>query len=136
MTPNPSCGTCALCCKLPRVDEMKKPMGKWCEKCTPGAEGACSIFDKPERPKICGDYLCVWRMTDLAPELRPDRCGFIINTSQTDKNLIAVMVDPNKPDAYRRGAGGDLVETLLRRGIRIVVICGDKRKLLIGNAST
>jgi uncharacterized protein len=132
MTPNSSCGTCAMCCKLPKVVEINKPQGRWCEHCRPGQEGACSIFAKPERPKICGDYLCVWRMTDLAPELRPDRSGFIINTSATDPNLVAVMVDPNRPDAYRRGAGGVLIEAMLRRGVRVVVMTGDKRKLLVG----
>jgi hypothetical protein len=132
MTPNPSCGTCALCCKLPRVVEINKPQGRWCEHCRPGQNGACSIFDRPERPTICGEYLCVWRMTDLPAELRPDRCGFIINSSASDKKLVAIMVDPNRPEAWRRGPGKLLIDKLTREGMRVLIMCGDKRKLLTG----
>lgn len=128
--PNDSCGTCALCCKLPKIDQLDKPQGVWCDKCTPGKEGACSIFAQPERPAICGEYLCVWRQTDLPPALRPDRCGFIINQSETRKDVVQIMVEPSKAGIWRKGAGGALIEKLLRGGVTVVVLTGDQRTLL------
>ena len=44
--PERSCGTCTLCCKLPRVVELAKSEGKWRPHCTPGK--GCNIY--PSRP--------------------------------------------------------------------------------------
>lgn len=128
---NESCGTCALCCKLPKVDEIGKPMGEWCAHCRPGLDGACSIFGAPERPKICGEYLCVWRLSEMLPELRPDRCGFILDTTEGDPNTIRVLVRPDRPDAYRTGIGGRYLRKLQASGVRIVVVFSPtKRRIL------
>lgn len=134
---NDSCGTCAMCCKLPKIDELAKPMGKWCDKCTPGKEGACSIFGQPERPAICGEYLCVWRQTDLAPELRPDRCGFILDASTTDPNMVRVLVDAARHDAYKKGPGGRMIQKLQERGVSVAIVAPDgfRRLLLAGDRS-
>jgi hypothetical protein len=38
-----SCGTCSLCCKLPYVAELNKPINTWCPHARPG-HGGCSIY--------------------------------------------------------------------------------------------
>ena len=130
MTPNPSCGSCSLCCKLPKIDELQKPMGKWCDKCLPG-KGGCSIFGAPERPQICSEYLCVWRMTDLEPELRPDRCGFILDATH-DKLMVRVLIDSHRAEAYRHGPGGRLLDKLRAKGMTLIIVAPDgTRKLLV-----
>jgi len=119
---NTSCGTCAMCCKLPTIDAIKKPPGKWCEHCTPGKDGACSIFGKPERPEICGQYLCAWRQAPFPPELRPDRCGFIIDQSAKFPNMLRILVDKHKPLAYRQGFAGRYLAGLQAKGINLAIV--------------
>lgn len=32
--PSRSCDGCALCCMVLKIDELRKPMGKWCNHCS------------------------------------------------------------------------------------------------------
>jgi hypothetical protein len=49
MTSTRTCGTCSLCCKLPYVSELNKPIDPWCKHASPGREGGgCLIY--PDRP--------------------------------------------------------------------------------------
>jgi hypothetical protein len=121
-----------MCCKLPTIDEIGKPPGKWCDKCTPGKEGACSIFASPERPKICGEYLCAWRQAPFPPELRPDRCGFIIDQSARMPNMLRILVDRDRPTAYKQGFAGRYLADLQRKGVNLAIVAADAgtRKLV------
>lgn len=97
IVPGRSCGECSLCCKLPRIEAFNKPAGLWCPHCAPG-RGGCTIYDT--RPDWCRNFLCAWLTSPaLGPEWRPDKCKMFV---RDEGNLLAVHVDPNDPQAWRR----------------------------------
>jgi hypothetical protein len=93
-----TCGTCTLCCKVVAVTSLGKPAGQWCQHARPGK--GCAIYGS--HPDDCRSYMCQWL---LQPELdaswKPERCGFVISL-RPEGNRVTVMVDPSKPDAWRR----------------------------------
>lgn len=71
-----SCGECALCCTVLRVDELAKPARTPCPKLR--TEGAgCSIYST--RPRICRSYKCAWLLGSFGDEDRPDRLGAVMD---------------------------------------------------------
>ncbi len=85
-----------LCCKLPAITAVNKPMGVWCSHARPGA--GCGIHDN--RPDECRAFHCGWLLdASLGPEWKPDRAKFYIN-HQADGN-VDIMVDPGAPRAWR-----------------------------------
>jgi hypothetical protein len=105
-----TCGTCNLCCKVVAVRSLDKPAGQWCQHARPGK--GCAIYGS--HPDDCRSYLCWWL---LQPELdeswKPERCGFVISLT-TEANRMAVMVDPNKRDAWRRAPFYPLIKQWAR----------------------
>ena len=114
MTPGSNkCGDCQLCCRLMGVADLKpdpKPKGSWCDLCKVGPGGGCRIY--AARPPSCVTYRCLWLDSQINPDvprpipsrLRPDQVGFLLNPLENDAG-IAVMVDPERPDAWREGEG-------------------------------
>jgi hypothetical protein len=105
-----SCGSCALCCKVMRIDTISKPKLKWCPNCEIG-KGCRIYFSKPDE---CTTFQCLWLMDDFFDDrfkphkikivLYPHVHGYIIadcdqRSSMTDsKNLplfleIATLVE-------------------------------------------
>jgi Fe-S-cluster containining protein len=133
--PGRSCGDCSMCCKLPQIDELEKPEGVWCRHCAP-RRGGCTIY--PARPVACRMFHCSWLVdADLGPEWRPLTCKMIVVLEEAGRRL-AVRVDPNHPDAWRRAPyysqlkrwsrtaveAGQQVIVHIRR--RVIVILPDK----------
>lgn len=97
--PGRSCGTCSLCCKLLRIDELNKPEGQWCSHCAPGRAG-CLIYER--RPKECQGFYCAWlTAADVGPEWSPLTSKMVLY-SEGDGNRIAVHVEPSNPTAWRK----------------------------------
>ena len=95
VTPKP-CGPCNLCCKLVEVEQLNKPLGRWCAHTAP-AKG-CAIH--PERPASCVAFQCGWSLlSDLDERWRPDNSKFILLTPE---GQIIVQCDPGFGDAWRR----------------------------------
>lgn len=128
-----TCGTCTLCCKLLGVDEVESKAGEWCRHCD-RAGGGCRIYEK--RPDPCRTFECVWLQsqtmaTPLAPALRPDRCRVVL-TPTTDGAGLVAHVDPDRPDAYQRAPVAPLLHrAMVHTDKRVIVVIGDKRKMLI-----
>ena len=94
--PGKSCGDCMLCCKLPALAPLDKPMGKWCVNARPGK--GCQIYDS--RPAECRAFHCGWLIdASLGPEWKPDRAKFYI-ANFPDGN-VHLMVDPGAPGAWK-----------------------------------
>ena len=96
------CGTCSLCCKLPYISELNKPIDSWCRHARPGV-GGCSIY--PERPASCRSFMCVWLLgaRELGDERFPARCKMIVSPRNNPAEQgVLVMVDPAYPNAWRR----------------------------------
>ena len=93
------CGTCSLCCKLPFVDVLNKPIDTWCRHARPGG-GGCSIYR--DRPTSCRGFVCGWLSDELkvGDEWFPTHCKMII--SRAAEGGFLIIVDPAYPDAWRR----------------------------------
>ena len=82
-----TCGECTECCHAQNLlpDEgIKYEWGSSCEKvCSTG----CSIYESPERPNICGQWVCSYIKYNLEDKYRPDRYGMIAE-GLTHKVLI------------------------------------------------
>ena len=133
IVPGRACGTCAMCCKLPYIAELQKPVGVWCKHIVLGR--GCGIYD--ERPHSCRSFFCLWMLNPtLGPEWKPERAKFMLHPQGNSGNL-QVSVDQNFPTAWtkepyyseinrwaREGAErGSFV--FVRIGARIIVVLPD-----------
>jgi hypothetical protein len=93
-----ACGACSLCCKLPYVPELRKPIDTWCKHAAPGC-GGCSIY--PKRPRSCRDYICGWLSSEpgVGDEWFPAQCHMMLTPRRIG---MRVTVDPDYPDAWLR----------------------------------
>src|SRR5215472_3060306 len=93
------CATCSLCCKLPYVAELKKPIDTWCRHARPG-HGGCLIHR--DRPTSCRGFICGWLSDELkvGDEWFPTHCKMIISRA-AEKGFL-IIVDPAYPNAWRR----------------------------------
>jgi len=110
-----------MCCKLPAIGGLPgytkpKPNNEWCSHVCKGK--GCSAYDI--RPPVCSEFECLWLHTQntdapLPLDMRPDKCGVIL-TSGTIDTVISVMVDPQRPLAWKR----DDIHQLLCRFVTLV----------------
>lgn len=80
-----SCGNCTVCCTLCYVPEFDKGEGKKCEYCGKG----CTIYES--RPESCRKYECAWKKGELPDNMRPDKCGVMIEVYPL---MVAVILAP------------------------------------------
>ena len=98
VVPGRVCGSCSLCCKLLRIEELDKPAGRWCAHCTAGRDG-CNIYDT--RPPSCRSFHCSWLINpELGAEWRPTTAKMVLYYERPARRL-AVHVDPEFPSAWR-----------------------------------
>jgi len=98
LVPGRQCGTCTLCCKVLRIDEVENPAGQWCKHCAPGK--GCRIH--PERPDSCRDFYCLWLSQEgLGPEWKPEKSKIVLRVELNGQRLAA-HVDTGSPGAWRR----------------------------------
>lgn len=72
------CGDCQECCVALSVADVGTEAGAPCQhQCRSG----CAIYK--QRPSSCRDYKCVWLQSPLSIELRPDKCGVILESRDT-----------------------------------------------------
>ena len=91
-----TCGPCTECCRLMPVEEigLKAYQGCSMRRTLIHAAGpGCAVYAR--RPHSCRTWSCGWLMSpDLPDELRPDRCGFVI-----DEHMDLVVKDGKDADA-------------------------------------
>jgi hypothetical protein len=98
VVPGRACGSCAMCCKLPFIPELQKPLGVWCKHVALGK--GCTIYG--DRPRSCRSFYCLWMLDrGLGPEWKPDRAKFMLYLQGNSAN-IQVAVDQNFPNAWRK----------------------------------
>lgn len=96
--PGRQCGTCTLCCKVMRIDELESPAGQWCQHCDPGK--GCGIHET--RPPVCREFFCMWTYRkDIGPHWKPEKSKMVL-CLEGDGQRIAAHVDPSFPGAWRR----------------------------------
>lgn len=132
MTSNRVCGACTMCCKLLAVQELEKPTNKWCDHCMPGK--GCKIYYG--RPHSCVDFECGWLLSNLPLEYRPDYSHIVI-TGETDViNSVVLHMDPRYPNAHETTIGKRIVNLIINNGKSVVLIIGNKRKIISESADT
>ena len=130
IVPGRACGTCMMCCKLPSVEALGKPAGKWCAHAAPGR--GCEIYE--DRPFQCRHFLCGW-MEDasLGPEWKPEVCKFMIFVA--GDGALTLMVDPGFPGAWKDPKYYPAIKTnatrLLERHMATMVVVGAKRFVVL-----
>jgi hypothetical protein len=83
------CGACSECCK-PEYMHGFAAESYWCPHVKPKIKTGCCAIYNTTIPKTCSKFICVWlQNTDLEEDLRPDRCGTMIEMYQEEKFLVA-----------------------------------------------
>lgn len=111
MTPERSCGSCGLCCKLMHIDELDKPENSWCPHYRQG--GGCGIYR--DRPAECASFVCGWLANPaLDDRWKPSTARFFL-WQQAGARRMIVEVDPAFPQAWRREPYYSALKTWARR---------------------
>ncbi len=130
------CRTCTLCCTLPDILALDKPMYRPCRHI---ANAGCSIFGRPERPATCLAYECAYlqaRQGDGPDRNRiphPLEAGAYFHRDPVERAIV-VFVDPAKPEAWKRSAIPDLLRPYLRSGFTLVVLDRGRRMTIASPA--
>jgi Fe-S-cluster containining protein len=95
-----SCGECALCCTILRVDDLAKLGGTPCAYLRREGSG-CSIH--AHRPSICRGYRCYWLQGGLQVDDRPDRLGAVIDLVSAGGQPVMAIREAS-PGSYQRSA--------------------------------
>lgn len=79
LAPARECGPCSVCCRLPDIVELDKPINTMCAHADPARkEGACTIYGK--RPAVCREFECAWKQGLGGEYDRPDILGVMWQT--------------------------------------------------------
>jgi hypothetical protein len=95
-----ACGDCSLCCKILGVEEIQKPVGKWCQHCKAGR--GCLIYES--RPAACQHFACQWLIDgSFGDEWKPRRSKMVPRVVERDGRLVLIIdVDREAPGAWKR----------------------------------
>jgi hypothetical protein len=124
-----ACGECTACCTVMAVEEIRKPPGTKCVHLDDGCVG-CSIYEM--RPESCRGFQCLWLQTqgthvEWPKKMRPDRCGVMFAATTRDDTVAAHCQSELALDAHpARG----YTKNMLRNGMRVIRVVGDKRTLI------
>lgn len=112
------CGSCSLCCKLVKVDELNKPAGQWCKHCLPKA-GGCQIHGS--HPANCQKFSCVWLTSpDFGDEWYPARCKMVLYVEESQgARRLTLLVDSANPFAWRAEPFYGLIKRMARASLEI-----------------
>ena len=125
-----ACGDCTLCCKVMAIEELGKPVGRWCPHCRPGR--GCHIYGN--HPAECRNFNCLWLIDDrFGPHWKPNRSKLVLTTSEDG---FEVRCDPTAPDAWRKAPFQGEIRALAASGdahdVTVLVIVG-KRMILLAS---
>lgn len=133
------CGSCSWCCFLMAVPDLNKPACLHCEH-EDRPHGGCKIYDQPEKPQACTDFMCLWRASQdwqaiddrQSIEERPDRCGvmFYDALDEDQPNIVYAHVRPDRPGAWQNSLPQARINLVLSRGGTVHVIIGYRRIIL------
>lgn len=131
------CGSCTLCCKLLRVEELDTPPGQWCPHCD--VKAGCTIYQ--QRPTECRQFYCEYLLDPaLGEHWKPARCKMVV-VFEEHLNALVIHVDPDRPHGWRaepyysqirrwaRQAAGRRRQVIVWQGNRKIVIAGDEAGL-------
>lgn len=93
-----ACGDCRMCCKLPDIPELAKPIDTWCRHADlDRPDGGCKIYN--DRPAVCRSFACGW-LKGLGQERdRPDRLGVMWQPIQMPDGRPGLAFVESEPGA-------------------------------------
>lgn len=130
------CRSCTLCCTVPEIRSLDKPMYR---RCGHLAGQGCGIFGLPERPDVCGAFRCAYlasredNMPDRNAVPHPEDAGAYFVRDPVER-LFVVFVDPAKPEAWKKSAIPDFLRPWLARGFSVEIIDRGRRMLIASPA--
>jgi hypothetical protein len=87
----------------------------------------CGIYD--ERPESCQKFNCLWLIDPRLPdEMRPDKSHVVLHV-QKEMARLKVNVDPDTPDAWKRGLIRKYIEMVRKTGVDVLIVVGEKKNL-------
>lgn len=89
-----SCNGCTVCCVVPAVPELAKPINKTCVFCSKG----CAIY--PSRPKSCREYNCAWLLGELPGWMKPNKIHLLVEKLPGGKIVLA-LAEPGHEKVWR-----------------------------------
>ena len=127
-----ACGSCTMCCKVLKIDELKKPAGRWCVNARAGV--GCAIHF--ERPLSCRTFNCMWLTArDLPDVWRPDRARFVLSVESS--GCLQVVCDPAQPAAWRREPYHAQIRRWAEHGMNIqkpvLLMIGERASVILPN---
>lgn len=123
------CRTCTLCCSLPEIKALDKPVYRPCRHL---ANDGCGIFGRPERPGVCIAFQCAYlkARTSGSPDRNiiphPIEAGAYFNIDPQER-LIVLFVDPERPQLWKASAIVDYIRPHLQRGYVVQIIDRGRR---------
>jgi len=126
------CRTCTLCCVLPEILSLDKPMYKPCRHI---ARSRCGIYGQPERPDACSAYACAYlqaRMNGGSGRNRiphPLEAGAYFHIDQQE-NAVVMFVDPAKAERWKTTQIAEILRTLMARGLHLVILDRGRRMVV------
>ncbi len=126
------CRDCTLCCSIPEIRPLGKPMYR---PCVHLAGAGCGIFGRPERPAACAAYVCGWldaarrRAPERAAIPHPSDCGAYFHEDRT-LGAAALFVDPARPEAWKRTGLVAVLRALVEAG-RVLTVFDRGRQMTV-----
>ena len=126
------CRTCTLCCTLPDIAALDKPMYRPCRHI---ANEGCGVFGRPERPATCTAYQCAYLSARLAGA--PDRnaiphpleAGAYFHRDPVAKTYV-LFVDPARPEVWKRTAIAGILRERIRAGFALLILDRGRRMVI------
>lgn len=130
------CRTCTLCCSLPEIGALDKPMYRPCPHI---AGGGCGLHGRPERPAACGAYQCAYlsaRLTGAPDRHRiphPLEAGAYFHRDPVERAYV-LFVDPARPEAWKGTAAAPYLRERVAEGFALLIL--DRgRRMTVRNAA-
>lgn len=124
------CGSCTLCCKLLEIAELEKPVNRWCDLCDVGK--GCRAYD--DRPRSCRSFHCGYLMLPQLDAAWHPSAAKLIVCLDPDVKKIFIVVNPDRPQAWRREPFYSRVKLWARDATQAggqVIVCLGQRQIVV-----
>lgn len=124
-----TCGPCTACCHSMQINELDKPEWAPCERQRAAGLSGGGCGDYENRPASCQSFACLWLsgLSLTGTQHRPDRCGVMLVPTEDPRTVQARELWAG---AAAVGSGRELLVSLRRAGVRVVLVDEVRRRVL------
>ncbi len=126
------CRDCTLCCTIPEILSLEKPMYRPCGHL---AGDGCGIFGQPQRPAVCLSFRCAYlaaredNSADRHVIPHPQDAGAYLAVDPAAR-LLALFVDPRRPEEWKASGLPDYLRRGLAHGFSVEIIDRGRRMVV------